>query len=64
MLLSIRIKYIGHPDEILGFLGKSNFPLPIVGVEGLIISFVGIKYDIFILIGGIKRLPCLFYNFS
>ena len=53
-------KYIGHPNEILGIISDTPFPLSLGSIKLFIISFIGGKGNIFILIDGLHRILRLF----
>ena len=63
VMLSLSIKYIGHPTELLRILGDVPFPLPLGNFEDLIIFFIGGKGEFSILLDVLHIIPCLFYSF-
>ena len=62
MSLSLGIKYLVHPDKLLGILVEAPFPLDLGCVEETILFFIGRKGDIFILLDGLHRTPYLLFS--
>ena len=58
--LSLEIKFIEHTDKLLRNLGYIPFPIPLGHVEDIIISFIGVKGEIFLYIDLLHRILSLF----
>ena len=47
---------------MLGIIGEASFPLPLGHFEDIVISFIGDKIGLLILLCGMHRLLCLFFS--
>ena len=54
------MKDIGNTDKILRIIGEYPLPLPPEALADTVVSLIGSKGAIVILLGGIHRVPCIF----
>ena len=59
VLIFLDKTYLGHTDELLGFVDKVPCPLPLGNVEEINNSYVIDKGDIVIFLYGMNRVTCI-----